>query len=96
MLNACSFSEYDDIVFSQQPPQSQPPQEAAKQKNGKRTKNFLIDEDMLLVSAWLNVSMDSVQGNNQTHTCYWNRIWNYFQENKEGLASDRTANSLCN
>ncbi|XP_074328769.1 glutathione S-transferase T3-like [Apium graveolens] len=51
---------------------------------------------MLLISAWLNVSMDPVQGNNQTHKNYWARIWKYYEENKERLESDRSANSLCN
>ena len=101
LLNNDSY-EFED-VFSQPPPQSQsqtqqsqPQQDVVNSKKGKRSKNFLIEEDMLLISAWLNVSMDSVQGNNQTHTRYWDRIWNYFEENKAGFQSERTANSLCN
>lgn len=50
---------------------------------------------MLLISAWLNVSLDSVQGTNQTQLTYWARIWNYFNEHKS-FASDRTPTSLCN
>lgn len=96
LLNEGSFSKFEDMVFSQPTPQSEPQKEASKLKKGKRSKNFLIDEDMLLISGWLNVSMDPVQGSNQTHACYWDRIWNYFEENKTGLASERTANSLCN
>lgn len=95
LLNDGSF-EFEDLVFSQPTPQSQPQQEAVKPRKGKRSKNFLIEEDMLLISAWLNISMDSVQGNNQTHSCYWDRIWKYFNENKGSLVSDRTSNSLCN
>ncbi|KAL6579993.1 hypothetical protein OROMI_008017 [Orobanche minor] len=93
LLNDDSF---EDLIFSEAPPQSQSHQEAEKPKKGKRSKNFLIEEDMLLISAWLNVSIDPIQDNNQTYACYWDRIWNYFNENKEGLASDQTANSLCN
>ncbi|KAL6564549.1 hypothetical protein OROMI_015999 [Orobanche minor] len=75
LLNDGSF-EFEDLVFSQPTPQSQPQQEAVKPRKGK--------------------SMDSVQGNNQTHSCYWDRIWKYFNENKGSLVSDRTSNSLCN
>ena len=39
---------------------------------------------MLIISAWLNISMDPVQGNNQTHTSYLNQLWNYYEGNKEG------------
>ncbi|XP_074342582.1 glutathione S-transferase T3-like [Apium graveolens] len=101
LLNDGSF---EDFLFSQPASQSQPPfqsepqpqKEAAKSNKGKRSKNFLTEEDMLLISAWLNISVDPVQGNNQTHTCYWDMIWKYYDENKEGLQSDRTSNSLCN
>ncbi|WOG99830.1 hypothetical protein DCAR_0519186 [Daucus carota subsp. sativus] len=55
--------EFED-VFSQPPPQSQsqtqqsqPQQDVVKSKKGKRSKNFLMEEDMLLISAWLNVSI---------------------------------------
>ena len=51
---------------------------------------------MLLIAAWLNVSMDPAQGDNQTHTNNWARIWKYYEENKERLESDRSATSLCN
>ena len=92
LLNNDSY-EFED-VFSQPPSQSQsrnqqsqPQQDVVNSKKGKRSKNFLIEEDMLLISAWLNVSMDSVQGNNQTHTRYWDRIWKYFGGKKAGTAS---------
>ncbi|XP_074376189.1 glutathione S-transferase T3-like [Apium graveolens] len=91
-----SFSQFEEVIFSQEIPESQPQAEVPKQKKGKRSKNFLIEEDMLLISGWLNISMDPVQGSNQTHTSYWNRIWKYFEENKGGITSERTANSLCN
>ena len=59
----------------------------------KRTQNFSMKEDELLVSAWLNVSMDPIQGNNQNRSTYWNRIHEYFHSNKD-FSSDRNANSL--
>ena len=43
----------------------------------KRGGNFSIDEDNLLVSAWLNTSVDAVQRIEK----FWKKIWQYFCEN---------------
>lgn len=96
LLNDGAYDEADDVFYSQPPPSSQERSQQApsKQKKG-RSKNFLIEEDMLLLSGWLNVSMDPVQGNNQTQSTYWNRIWSYYHEHKN-FESDRTPTSLCN
>lgn len=69
-------------------------QDPAKQRKG-RSKNFTMEEDMLLISGWLNVSLDPVQGTNQTQMTYWSRISAYFNEHKT-FESDRTPTSLCN
>jgi len=53
---------------------------SAKSSQG-RSKNFR-DEDILLVSAWLNVGMDPIQGVDQTHGTLWTRIYDYFHANK--------------
>ncbi|CAB4283010.1 unnamed protein product [Prunus armeniaca] len=39
-------------------------------KKQQRAKNFVVEEDMLLVSAWLNVSLDRVHGNEQKSSTY--------------------------
>lgn len=64
------------------------------QKKG-RSKNFSIQEDMLLISAWENVSLDPIKGNNQTQTSYWSRITSYFNEHKS-FTSERSPTALCN
>uniref|UniRef100_A0A0A9D4J0 No apical meristem-associated C-terminal domain-containing protein n=1 Tax=Arundo donax TaxID=35708 RepID=A0A0A9D4J0_ARUDO len=61
--------------------------------NQKRTKNFSEKEDEMLVSAWLNVSMDAVQGNEQSRSTYWTRMYDYFHSNKD-FNSERSQNSL--
>ena len=96
LLSDGTYNEAEEILYSPTPPvtQEQSQQVPRKPKKG-RSKNFLIEEDMLLLSGWLNVSLDPVQGNNQTQTTYWNIICNYFHENKT-FASDRTPTSLCN
>ena len=54
---------------------------SAKSSQG-RSKNFRDEEDILLVSAWLNVGTDPIQGVDQTHGTLWTRIHDYFHANK--------------
>ncbi|KAG5528353.1 hypothetical protein RHGRI_029129 [Rhododendron griersonianum] len=55
---------------------------------------FTIEEDKLLVSAYLNVSLDVVQGNDQKLKTYWRRVWDYFHEHMP--LAQRNENSLMN
>ena len=57
--------------------------------------NFTIEEDNLLVSRWLNTSLDAVQGNDQSKSTYWKRIWEYFHKYKT-FPSNRSKESLRN
>jgi hypothetical protein len=59
-----------------------------------RSKKFR-DDDILLVSAWLNVSMDPIHGVEQTHGTLWTRIHAYFNANKT-FESNRSKGSLMN
>ncbi|CAL5069129.1 unnamed protein product [Urochloa decumbens] len=68
---------------------------AASKGSQKRSKNFNDEEDKLLVSAWLNVGMDPIQGVDQPQSSFWARIHNYFHTNKS-FPSDRTQGSLMN
>ncbi len=43
--------------------------------NQKRSKKFSEKEDEMLVSAWLNISMDPVSGTNQKGGTFWKRIF---------------------
>ncbi|XP_062157069.1 glutathione S-transferase T3-like [Alnus glutinosa] len=52
-------------------------------------------DDNLLVEAWLYVSMDAVQGNQQKNKVYWKRICDYFHERKT-LGANRNQTSLMN
>ncbi|TVU34389.1 hypothetical protein EJB05_16221, partial [Eragrostis curvula] len=60
-----------------------------------RGQNSKEEEDILLVSAWLNVSMDAIQGVEQPQGKYWARIHEYFHEHKT-FESNRTESSLMN
>ena len=55
--------------------------------------NFSVDEDNLLVSTWLNISMDAVQGTDQRIEKFWKKIWQYFCENNT-YGTTRSAFSL--
>ena len=47
----------------------------------KRGGNFSVDEDLLLIFAWLNISMDAVHGTDQKGEKFWEKIWQCFCEN---------------
>ena len=52
-------------------------------KRGQREINFTVDEDIKLVSAWLNVNLDAVTSTDQKHTTFWERIWFTFHNDKK-------------
>lgn len=62
-------------------------------KSKGRSKNFSEDEDILLVSAYLNISKDAIVGRDQKEGRFWERIENYFHDNKT-FETDRNASSL--
>ena len=47
----------------------------------KRGGNFSVDEDSLLVSTRLNISMDAVHGTDQRAEKFWEKIWEFFCKN---------------
>jgi hypothetical protein len=57
-----------------------------------RSKNFSEQEDNLLVSAWLNVGQDPVDGNQQKNTTFWGRVEKYYHEHRT-FDSDRNWSS---
>jgi hypothetical protein len=66
----------------------------AKNSQG-RSKNFREEEDILLVHGCLNVSMDPIQGVDQTQGSFWKRIHAYFHQHRK-FKSNRTEGSLMN
>ena len=58
------------------------PRSRSSRPNSKRSKNFDSKEDLVVVSAWLNVSKDPVHGANQSKGTFWSRIHSYFEKNK--------------
>ncbi|XP_028054603.1 glutathione S-transferase T3-like [Camellia sinensis] len=64
-------------------------------KKPQRGGNFTTEEDSMLISAWLNISLDPVQGNEQKSKAYWLRVWEYFHQYKT-FSSNRSQTSLMN
>ena len=48
-------------------------------KKSQRTKNFSVEGDKLIVSAWLNTSKYAITGNEQQGGAFWQRILQYFE-----------------
>ncbi|KAG6629961.1 glutathione S-transferase T3-like [Carya illinoinensis] len=75
--------------------QPQREKKAAKHKS-QRGVSFTIEEDTLLISAWLNVSIDSIRGTDQTSTQLWSRIYDYYSTYKKPNSQERSIPSLTN
>ncbi|WCJ24842.1 hypothetical protein M5689_006773 [Euphorbia peplus] len=107
--NLISNGTYDnhESYLSQEPELSQVPNtqdqhivetdfRASRSNNTKKTgrsKNFSVQEDLLLISAWLNIGHDNITGNNQPLEAYWERVPAYFNEYKN-FSSECNSNSL--
>nr|POF14415.1 glutathione s-transferase t3 [Quercus suber] len=95
MLGSSHISGEDSVLQAQAFSQMSPPQVESTTKKLQRGVNFSIQEDVLLVSAFLNVNQDVVQSTNQKRTTYWSRIWEYYHQWKT-FTSERTVSSLTN
>ena len=85
-------SQNTPVSVSDSPPP--PPQvENTSSTKGKRDSNFTVEEDKLLVAAWLNTSVDAINSNEQTQNTFRQKVWEYFmQYNTSGTT--RTVISL--
>nr|TKW38516.1 hypothetical protein SEVIR_1G120100v2 [Setaria viridis] len=92
--NQGDFDNYNNTYDDQQSEAIEKvPAAPSRRSNHKRSKNFSDHEDEVLVSGWLNVSLDPVVGKDQKGAKYWSRIYEYFNEHKT-CPSMRTMNSL--
>ncbi|XP_038723999.1 glutathione S-transferase T3-like [Tripterygium wilfordii] len=68
----------------------------SKKKTTNRGVNFSIEEDKNLVSAWLNTSIDAVQGTDQKAKTFWSRItttYNATKGSNHKVCTDRSLSS---
>ena len=72
-------SQNTPVLVSDSPPP--PPQvENGSSIKGKRGSNFTVEEDKLLVAAWLNTSVDAINNNEQTQNTFRQKVWEYFMQ----------------
>ena len=62
-------------------------------RKSQRTKNFSVEEDKLIVSAWLNTSKDAITRNEQQGGAFWQRILQYL-ELHGGNQEERSQSSI--
>nr|XP_023911130.1 uncharacterized protein LOC112022734 [Quercus suber] len=62
------------VSDSPPPPPPQPQVENASSTKGKRGSNFSVEEDKLLVAAWLNTSVDAINSNEQTQNTFRQKV----------------------
>jgi hypothetical protein len=72
LLQENSYIENEFLGESQHAPislkDSQPQAEVVHNKKPQRGRKFSVEEDICLVSSWMHVSQDPVQGTDQRHT----------------------------
>ncbi|KAK1612598.1 hypothetical protein QYE76_036271 [Lolium multiflorum] len=72
--------------------------QARVRRVSKRTNNYTVQEDKMLVDAWLTIGQDASTGAEQKGTAFWRRIYVYFHEHQkyghEAFETDRSDISL--
>lgn len=79
--------------YNETPPQARMRSTAKKSQRGR---NFSIEEDILLVTAWLNTDIDLIQGNDTKPKTFWERISKNYHEHKTEIIVERSIHSLSN
>ncbi|KAF2927920.1 hypothetical protein DAI22_06g240600 [Oryza sativa Japonica Group] len=72
----------DNNIGSEDPPSLKSQRAAKKKKVSRRGIAFTKEEDMVVCSAFLNISKDPITGVNQTSSGYYKRMHDYFNEHK--------------
>ena len=62
------------VSDSPSPPPPPPQVENASSTKRKRGSNFSVEEDKLLVAAWLNTSVDAINSNEQTQNTFCQNV----------------------
>ncbi|KAL6140446.1 hypothetical protein ACLB2K_058745 [Fragaria x ananassa] len=94
-LNDSPYGEICSTEFCATEEQQPPCEPSSKKAAAPRQANFSIEEGKLLVSAWLNISLDLVKGTGQKKQQFWKRITKYFEDNKT-WTGERSTKSLIN
>ncbi|KAG6666483.1 glutathione S-transferase T3-like [Carya illinoinensis] len=88
-----TFSQHSNVVVASTPlhGEKRPPT-----KKVQRGASFTVEEDNVLVSGWLNISIDAIRGTDQKSTQMWERISEFYHEYKKPQTMNRSVGSLIN
>jgi hypothetical protein len=92
--NAYTLASFHENIDSQDT-QLQPQTEFTTKKTQQKG-NFGVEEDNVLVSAWLTTSMDAIHGIDQKASKFWMRVHAEYDEHKKPNFCERSVNSLMN
>ena len=71
---------YDDTIQSNPTVLTLVQNEAVPRvRKSQRTKNFFVEEDKLIIYAWLNTNKDAITGNEQEGGAFWQKILQYLE-----------------
>ncbi|XP_035540252.1 uncharacterized protein LOC118344230 [Juglans regia] len=93
-----SYNDYlltslNDLESQVTPPN---PKQGIARKTKSRQGNFSPKEDNLLVSAWLNTSLDPINGVDQSKHSFWARVHEYYEKNKKPTSCEGSSSPLTN
>ncbi|XP_010507201.1 PREDICTED: glutathione S-transferase T3-like [Camelina sativa] len=102
----CCVDAVDTAVasppFSSQPPTSESEDcfeitaDEIDEEGGRRIrKRWSAEEDVHLISAWLNTSKDPVVSNEQRKNSFWKRVADYYKAHVGGTGSNARGTSQC-
>ncbi|KAG6629484.1 hypothetical protein CIPAW_14G088300 [Carya illinoinensis] len=89
-----TFTQHSNVVVGSTPLHGgkRPPT-----KKVQRGASFTVEEDNVLVSGWLNISIDAIRGTDQKSTQMWERISDFYHEYKKPHNSmiEKYTNKFC-
>ncbi|XP_041025354.1 uncharacterized protein LOC121265746 [Juglans microcarpa x Juglans regia] len=86
-------TQHSNVVIQATPTDGEKKHHSKKVQRGA---SFIVEEDNLLVSAWLNISIDAIRSTDQKSTQMWERITTFYHEYKKPNIDDRSEGSLMN
>ena len=75
-----TYEQYSNVMIQTTPlhGEKRPPT-----KKVQKCASFTVEEDNLLVSGWLHISIDAIGGTDKKFTQMWDRISEFYHENKK-------------
>jgi hypothetical protein len=65
-------------------------------RSAERKTRWTSADDLLLCSAWLNISTDAIHGTDQSNNMFWSRIIEYYNKFREGSQVQRNRQAVKN